>query len=391
MPFKVRSLTLFIFLIHCFTGFTQNIDDIDYGTSSSLEIISWNIENFPKNEATTVAKVGDIIEALNADIIAIQEVDDRNSFNEMVANMESYEGYLESEWFAGLAFIYNKNTIEINSIYEIYTTSQYWSPFPRSPMVMDFNFKNQRYIVINNHLKCCGDGFFDMNNSDDEETRRYNASILLKEYVDANFADAQVIILGDLNDELTDDSQDNVFRTIIEDSNNYLFTDINIANGDSSNWSFPNWPSHLDHILITNELFEKFENENSNIETIKLEEYLENGWYEYDQDISDHRPVALKIFADSNLQTTDEMMAASFFTNSPNPIKTETNFTFKSKLDVDRIEIYTTKGQRISSLHIDKNQSSIPFYTSHLANGVYFANLISNNIAIASKKIVILK
>lgn len=391
MPYKVRSLTLFIFLIHCFTGFTQNIDDIDYGTSSTLEIISWNIENFPKNEATTVAKVGGIIEALNADIIAIQEVDDRNSFNEMLANLESYEGYLESEWFAGLAFIYNKNTIEINSIYEIYTTSQYWSPFPRSPMVMDFNFKNQRYIVINNHLKCCGDGFFDMNNPDDEETRRYNASILLKEYVDDNFADAQVIILGDLNDELTDDSQDNVFRTIIEDSNNYLFTDINIANGDSSNWSFPNWPSHLDHILITNELFEKFENENSNIETIKLEEYLENGWYEYDQDISDHRPVALKIFADSNLQTTDEMMAASFFTNSPNPIKIETNFTFKSKFDADRIEVYTTKGQRISSLNIDKNQSSIPFYTSHLANGVYFANLISNNIAIASKKIVILK
>jgi len=391
MHFKVKSLTLFIFLIHCFAGFTQNIDDIDYGTPSTLEILSWNIENFPKNEATTVAKVGDIIEALNADIIAIQEVDDRNSFNEMVANMESYEGYLESEWFAGLAFIYNKNTIEINSIYEIYTTSQYWSPFPRSPMVMDFNFKNQRYIVINNHLKCCGDGFFDVNDSDDEETRRYNASILLKEYVDDNFSDAQVIILGDLNDELTDDSQDNVFRTIIEDSNNYLFTDIDIANGNSSNWSFPNWPSHLDHILITNELFEKFENENSNIETIKLEEYLENGWYEYDQDISDHRPVALKIFADSNLQTTDEMMVASFFTNSPNPIKTETNFTFKSKFNLDRIEVYTTKGQRISSLNIDKNQSSIPFYTSHLANGVYFANLISNNIEIASKKIVILK
>ena len=164
MHFKVKSLTLFIFLIHCFAGFTQNIDDIDYGTPSTLEIISWNIENFPKKEATTVGKVGDIIEALNADIIAIQEVDDRNSFNEMVANLESYEGYLESEWFAGLAFIYNKNTIEINSIYEIYTTSQYWSPFPRSPMVMDFNFKNQRYIVINNHLKCFNSNFKRFNN-----------------------------------------------------------------------------------------------------------------------------------------------------------------------------------------------------------------------------------
>ena len=37
---------------------------------------------------------------------------------------------------------------------------------------------------------------------DDEETRRYIASNLLKQYVDTYFSDSNVIILGDLNDQL---------------------------------------------------------------------------------------------------------------------------------------------------------------------------------------------
>ncbi len=391
MTLKIGTLTFVIFIINCLTGFAQSIDDIEYGTSSTLEIISWNIENFPKNGNNTITKVGDIIEALDADIIAIQEVEDINSFNEMLENLESYNGYLESSWFAGLAFIYNSNTIQVNDIYEIYTTSEYWSAFPRAPMIIDFNFKNKRYFVINNHLKCCGDGYLNMNSSNDEETRRFNASVLLQEYVDNNLSEENVIILGDLNDELSDEIQNNVFRTIIEDNNNYLFTDIDIANGDISNWSFPNWPSHLDHIAITNELFDEFEHENSKIETLKIEEYLENGWNDYDRYISDHRPVALKLFTDTNLSTSTENNSEYFFTNSPNPFQLETKFTFNTLIESSKIDIYNIHGQRITSLNINQNQSSVTFQTNNLANGVYFAKLIANDIVIASKKIVILR
>ena len=69
--------------------------------------------------------------------------------------------------------------------------------------------------------------------------------------------------------------------------------DIEIANGSSSDWSYPTWPSHLDHILITNELFDELDN--SDIQTINIDEYLDGGWNEYDQNISDNRPVALKL------------------------------------------------------------------------------------------------
>ena len=46
------------------------------------------------------------------------------------------------------------------------------------------------------------------------------------------------------------------FQVFLDNSNNYMFTDIEIAEGASQYWSFPSWPSHLDHILITNELFD---------------------------------------------------------------------------------------------------------------------------------------
>ena len=273
----------------------QDFDELEFGTDSTFEILTWNIEWFPKNGQTTVDYVTAIIQTLDVDVLAIQEVDDTDMFDQMLQNLTDYEGYYESAWFAGLAYIYKTDVIEINDIYEIYTTAPYWSPFPRSPMVMDMTYLGENILIINNHFKCCGDGYLDLDDPDDEETRRYLASNLLKEYIDTNFSNNNVIVLGDLNDILTDDTENNVFQMILNDSENYLFADMEIATGNSSEWSYPWWPSHIDHILITNELFDEFENERSKIQTIKIEEFMDGGFDEYYENISDHRPVALKL------------------------------------------------------------------------------------------------
>ena len=282
-----------ILILFAFIAFSlsQDLDELYFGTDNDLDIMTWNIEWFPKNGQVTIDYVGQIIEALEIDVLAIQEVDDILSFNQVINGLDNYEGYLESSWFAGLAYIYNTQTVEINNIYEIYTSSPYWSPFPRSPMVMDMNFMNENYIIINNHFKCCGDDNMNLNDDDDEETRRYIASNLLKEYVDNYFPDSNVIILGDLNDELNDNPNDNVFQMILDDFENYFFTDMDIAQGNSAGWSYPSWPSHLDHILITNELFDN----NLYVEVIRIDDFMDGGFSQYDQNISDHRPVALKL------------------------------------------------------------------------------------------------
>ena len=44
-------------------------------------------------------------------------------------------------------------------------------------------------------------------------------------------------------------------------------------------------------LRATNELFDRLDN----IETIRIDYFMEGGFNEYDQNISDHRPVALKL------------------------------------------------------------------------------------------------
>ena len=385
MPYRI---ILLFFLLMNFVSIGQ-IEDLSFGTNDTFDIMTWNIEQFPKNGQTTVNYVSEIIQNLEMDIIAIQEVDNINYFEQMVDGLNMYEGYLESEWFAGLAYIYNPEVIQINDLYEIYTTSDYWSAFPRSPMVMDLNYNDHRIIVINNHYKCCGDGILNVSDSGDEETRRYQANLLLKTYIDQNFSSENVILLGDLNDDIAETSQNNVFQMFIEDSQNYLFADIEIATGTSANWSFPNWPSHLDHLLITNELFSEFENENSEVKTIKIDDYL-SGWSEYDQNISDHRPVALKLNMDSSLSITNISDDNAIFWNTPNPFKDQTVFKLNDLSENQRIEIYTALGQKITTLY-KIGVNTITWNSENFTNGIYIAKLIINNQQVTSKKLVLIK
>ncbi|MBC8266488.1 MAG: endonuclease/exonuclease/phosphatase family protein [Flavobacteriales bacterium] len=272
----------------------QNLNNLSFGTDSTFEVVSWNIEWFPKNGQTTANYVETILTNLEADIYALQEIDDTTLLKQVVANIPGYECYFKSTYYGGLGYVYNTNTVQINNKYEIYTSQPFWNAFPRSPQVLDLTHNGKQYYVINNHLKCCGDGSLDMNNSSDEEMRRYMAVYYLKQYIDNNLANKNVIVVGDLNDELTDFASHNVFQDFITDPSNYLFADMQIANSSNTNWSYPSWPSHLDHILITNELFDEFQNQNSYISTIKVDDYL-SSWNQYDNNISDHRPIGIRL------------------------------------------------------------------------------------------------
>jgi endonuclease/exonuclease/phosphatase family metal-dependent hydrolase len=269
--------------------------DIGLGTDETLDVVTWNIEEFPKNGQTTVDAVVEILQGLDADIVALQEISDVDSFEQMVDQIPGWEGYVESEWYAGLAYLYRTDVIETGRNYEIYTTEEYWAAFPRSPQVMEFRFRAQDFVVINNHFKCCGDGRLDPDYSWDEETRRMDAIHLLKEYIDTHFAQSRVIVLGDLNDSLTDMAPNNVFASLLNDPDNYRFADMAIAEGDASEWSFPSYPSHLDHILITNELFDGFEHKDSRVSPLPVDEVFFDEWWDYEHNVSDHRPVALTL------------------------------------------------------------------------------------------------
>ena len=282
----------------------QSLEDLHFGTDSTFEVVSWNIEWFPKNGQVTADSVRTIIQSLSADIYALQEIDDTTLLKQVVSSIPGYACHFKSSYFGGLAYVYNTNTVQVNEKYEIYTSQAYWNSFPRSPQVLEFTFNNEDYVIINNHLKCCGDGTIDFSNTSDEENRRLSAVTLLKQYIDSIFPFKRIIVVGDWNDILDDPTPNNVFNSFLNDQD-YLFVDFPIAFGYSANFSFPNWPSHLDHILISNELFADFSKPNSEVSCIRIDDYM-SSWNVYDNNISDHRPVGLKLEIDAVIAITHE-------------------------------------------------------------------------------------
>ena len=292
---------LIIFINSCAENkniFTSG-NSIQLGTESTLDVITWNIENFPKQNDITIDYLVKLINSMNVDIIALQEIANSSYFRNLVDSLDGWSGYrspYNNGW--NLAYIYKNSSIEKLNIYEIYTSES--RPFPRPPLVIEFKYRSIFFTLINNHLKCCGDGDIDEDNYWDEEHRRRDANVMLDDYISTHFANVNLILVGDLNDNLNDPDNSNIFLNFIQNSDNYQFIDMNIALGSSSNWSWPGInssysASHFDHILITNELFDEFENEGSLVQTIRLEEYFDGGWSDYEKYISDHRPVGLSL------------------------------------------------------------------------------------------------
>ena len=84
----------------------------------------------------------------------------------------------------------------------------------------------------------------------------------------------------------------NVFEPFLSKPNEYEFADYTIASGSPYNWSYPDWPSHIDHILITNELFSNYES----VETLLIDNIYFDDYSDYESLDSDHRPLLIIIY-----------------------------------------------------------------------------------------------
>lgn len=384
-----KLLTILFLCVSMFPLSAQNLQDLSFGTDSTFEVITWNIEWFPKNGTTTVDSVRKALESLDADIIACQEIGDTNVWKQMIATLPDYETVFETNYYTGLAYLYKPSSVQVLDYYEIYHTQPFWKNFPRAPKVLEVRVQGEDFIIINNHLKCCGDGNLSYGVINDEENRRYEAMNLIKDYIDINFPTKNVIVVGDLNDELTDDESDNVFQNIMGDIFNYKFADMNIAEGLSFNWSYPSWPSHLDHILITNELFDEFSSSSAVIETIKIENFLQGGFNYYDSNMSDHRPVGLKFDINSNTSATKSQLAKANLNIYPNPATNQFSITFEKNIKNGFLEIFSVDGRCVKSLMLLNNQSLVDVNINDLTNGIYYVKVSSESGEIIGKLMVI--
>ena len=275
---------------------TNPYAEAQVGTDTTLDIATWNLENYAKNGSTTVELVRQAMLGMDADIIALQEIEYSTGFRDLYRGIEGWDGYRAdgASYDINLAFLYKTSgSLEVTNIYEI--LGEYGREFPRTPLVLEGTFNDHPFVVIDNHLKCCGDNELDEGNAWDEETRRRDACLLLQQYAADNYADRAVVIVGDFNDEVTDNGSSNVFANFLNDTQGWRIADLAIAEDNTALWSYPGWPSHLDHVIISSPMFAAFEDPAATIRVVPLHEFSSGGWGGYDRDISDHLPVAISL------------------------------------------------------------------------------------------------
>jgi len=380
--FLISLLFLMSYNIHA-----QSLNNLSFGTDSTFEVMTWNIEQFPKNGQSTVDSVKKILKSLDVDVYALQEITDASAFVDMAGDISGYDYYVQDAEYGVLAYLYKKE-IEISELYEIYTSRD--RSFPRAPVVMKMKYKESDCVIINNHFKCCGDGVLDTSDSWDEEKRRLDASDLIKNYIDQTLSDKQVMVVGDLNDELTDDSVNNVFQPFLDEPANYKFADMSIAEGSVTQFSYPSYPSHIDHILITNELFEEFNDERTITKTIRIDDYYNGGFSNYDSNVSDHRPVAIKFSNDILTAINSLHSAKSKLKNYPNPFNDRTTFSFDPVKVQSTLEIFNIHGQKVTSLRLPRGSSSASWHPDDMARGIYFAKLKTEDTIIGTTKVILM-
>ena len=284
------TLSIAITMASCRKKPFNGNEEIDFsecvisGSANTFDIITFNIQEYPRYDEETAEVVAELIKGMNVDIIALQEISSEAEFDKLVKRLIGWESEYypinNSVW--NLAFLYKVSEISLNETEsKIIFKDDFWS-FPRPPFEIHVTHipTGIDAIMINNHFKCC--------EGTENEDRRRSATDSLYKYISSNYPDEPVIMLGDLNDEINGTTYEtNVFWAMVNDADHFMFTDMTIARGSVAWWSYPSWPSHIDHICVTDELY-------ANIDTTIVNR-PDRCYTDYQEVISDHRPVYLRL------------------------------------------------------------------------------------------------
>tara|TARA_B100000029_G_scaffold91116_1_gene81037 strand:- start:2558 stop:4390 length:1833 start_codon:yes stop_codon:yes gene_type:complete len=246
--------------------------------TEDLEIITWNCEFFPAANDSTILALSEIVDDLDADIIAFQEIRKAGWFEKLMQHLPSYDYVISLQAsFMDLAIIYKKDLFKFKNHTELFSDNDY-NFAGRPPLKLDLVVKSsgEEISIINLHMKCCDSGL----------KRRQKASLMLYEHLIGLKQQKNLIVLGDWNDDLKDKPDEHCFIPFLNDDRFY-FANQTIVD-DIKQASYPKEPyvSFLDHILVSQNLI------TNQVLTLPIDQWM-NGYDVYETYISDHKPVFL--------------------------------------------------------------------------------------------------
>lgn len=287
-----------------------------------LETVTWNLQWYgsgiggPPDFYQQTKNIVRVIDSLDADLYAFQEINEQTDLNNIVNNMPGYSGFVadKEEKSQQMAFAFNTNAIDsldsgVISSSDVRPEYQdEWSynwASGRIPLYFEFAYKESGeifYAVLIHGKAHTGDSAAEY---EEAYQRRKKAAEGLYYYLQDEKAEANIIFLGDYNDDV---DQSIYYEDSSGDTKNYAKTPYYLFVNDTENFEVItkklsdsgqsasiNYEDIIDHITMSDELFDNYI-KNSTAVYDAPQSYITN----YGETTSDHLPVWAKFDVTQN-------------------------------------------------------------------------------------------
>lgn len=299
---------------------TINLRGTSIDPAKTLEVVNWNLEwfgsptNGPTNDVQQQANAQNILQSIGADIYGIVEVVDETRLASIVSNMPDY-AYVISNFGSHTnpnsptpstlaaaqkqAFIYKTSVFSnittqplltqgINSTADITNPAYNYFSSGRFPFMFTSDVtlagetKQVRFVLI--HAKA------NTSPTATSYARRKSSSDTLRFTLNSLYPNDNIVILGDINDDLDQTITDGIVPPITSWSafvnDNTNFTEPTLALSLAGKKSTVSYNDMIDHVLLSNEMNAFYMNGSANV-LDDVNSLVSN----YGSTTSDHYPI----------------------------------------------------------------------------------------------------
>lgn len=399
--------------------------------ADTFDVVTYNLEFFgaptaaygPSDKPLQLENVAKVMNKLDADVYVVQEVSSDAQIDALIqkinVNGKTFEKSISNVWSYSwqdppsdpnfppqkLVVLYNTQTVTVkktrvmfDKFYtELRNGTKTLNNYPGDSNSSFFSSGRLPYMVtIETNLNGVKNeiNLIDLHARANSGTdisrynmRKYDTQVL-KDSLDVHYANSNIILLGDYNDDVKASviaGQPSSYETFVTDTNNYKALTLEISQAGA--YSFLSSGGFLDHITISNEL---------------IDDYISNSTAVYDprNDIasyttttSDHGPVIARFQLKQDVLSTPDFEKNKYYVKAyPNPAADVLNFDVKTAQGRDlKIRLYDFNGRVIGNPITVKNESEVStaaVAVGNLVSGVYFYTVTENNKVIFKDKIL---
>lgn len=231
-----------------------------------LETVTWNLKWYgsdsrgPDDENLQTDNVIDVIDSLQADLYALQEIHSEQSLDKLVTRMSGYRGFVAQylERNQKMAIIYNTLTIDSLSSGALMEGQNGRDWASRYPLFFHFiyNYGDASLPIYAVVIHAKANSGTDSERQDAYQ-RRTRAANSLYSYLQKHKPDAHILLLGDFNDDVDvtiyDGSSPSPYYNFTGNSHFRTVT-RSISELGYSSYVAGDYTDLIDHIVISNEL-----------------------------------------------------------------------------------------------------------------------------------------